>query len=348
MGKEGFTPEPVAEEEKVLEVPVVEEFKIPESLQLYLDDMIGIGKDLEGLKEELDTFKTKDELKAKLTKLLRSKKISKREKKEMLDLVGGEDYEHIETAVELAMKATDKYVGEEVEEETEEENEEEPAVAQDKKEEAQVDIPNSPDGNSKDESIVTPEVTPTVEEHSSKQENNNDSAQNTNESLEKPKPVSFTTAKGSVYTYLPDGRTQRFKEATGESLDPQDVCVFLPPYEEIYAEAKKRFPEIFAEVDNHILFKQLILDYQNRDGLTIRVTDSKGNEITTNDQLTNVGEVYMYFIDKNNSKNNFYLPVSKEPKIGYNTFDTRIYKEDGQTKKERHLGNKVVDIKYSS
>ncbi len=113
MGMEGFTPEPVAEEEKTPEVSVEEEFKIPEDLKLYLDDMIAIGKDLGGLKEELHTFKTEDELKAKLTKLLRSKKISKREKKEMLDIVGGEDYEHIDTAVELAMKATDKYVGEE-------------------------------------------------------------------------------------------------------------------------------------------------------------------------------------------------------------------------------------------
>lgn len=39
-------------------------------------------------------------------------------------------------------------------------------------------------------------------------------------------PQSFTTSKGSVYTYLPDGRVERFKTATGERFDKADICVF--------------------------------------------------------------------------------------------------------------------------
>ncbi|MBA3733555.1 hypothetical protein H0W91_04270 [Patescibacteria group bacterium] len=166
---------------------------------------------------------------------------------------------------------------------------------------------------------------------------------------EKPKPTEFVTDKGSIYKYLPDGRTQRFKKATNEKLDIQDICVFIPPWDEISIEAKKRFPKILGGVEdyNDIMFQQILLDYQNLDGFTIRVMDSKTNEITTSSQLAEAGEVYMYLIDKNNPDRTFYLPVSKEPKVGYNTFDTRKYIDDkGITTRERHIGNKVVNIKY--
>lgn len=44
---------------------------------------------------------------------------------------------------------------------------------------------------------------------------------------ERQKPAEVITARGSVYRYLSDGRTQRFKTATGELHEPQDTLVFI-------------------------------------------------------------------------------------------------------------------------
>ncbi len=166
------------------------------------------------------------------------------------------------------------------------------------------------------------------------------------DSNEKPKPVKFTTAKGSTYTYLPDGRTKRFKKATGEEFDPQDICVFVPPWGEIKDEALRLYPQLRG-VENEAQFDQVILSHIHEDGFTTRITDRGGNVISRTDELEAADEAFMYLIDKNNPGNSFAIPVSKEPLIGYSTYDSRSYEENGQHKSERHFGNKVVDIQYS-
>ena len=40
----------------------------------------------------------------------------------------------------------------------------------------------------------------------------------------------------------------------------------------------------------------------------------------------------------------FLIPVAREPKKGFYTFDTRKYKENGEHKREKHLGNKIKEI----
>lgn len=50
------------------------------------------------------------------------------------------------------------------------------------------------------------------------------------EKKEKPQIDYVETEKGSVYTYLPDGRTQRFKKAANETYSPQDAIVFIPDW----------------------------------------------------------------------------------------------------------------------
>jgi hypothetical protein len=43
-----------------------------------------------------------------------------------------------------------------------------------------------------------------------------------------PRVTSFKTSKGSVYTYDEEGKTTRFKTATGEMDERDDITVFLP------------------------------------------------------------------------------------------------------------------------
>ena len=41
----------------------------------------------------------------------------------------------------------------------------------------------------------------------------------------------IVTEHGSVYQYLPDGRTQRQNKVKDKTYEPQDILVFVPPYE---------------------------------------------------------------------------------------------------------------------
>lgn len=72
-----------------------------------------------------------------------------------------------------------------------------------------------------------------------------------------------TTAKGSSYKYLDDGRTQRFKKVEGKQYEPQDILVFIPSYEWIIKNNPKgALEKIMGEgIDNKIKFEQEILSY---------------------------------------------------------------------------------------
>lgn len=162
------------------------------------------------------------------------------------------------------------------------------------------------------------------------------------------RPTEIVTARGSVYRYLPDGRTQRFKTKTGELNEPQDTLVFIPPFEMIGAKAAELYPDIFRGIENGLQFDEVLLGYAQLHGRTMRVVDENSSELRGNEEVRNAGRVFVQFIDRDDPKNSFVLPVSKDPKAGYNTFDTRKFiDEDGELKRERHIGNKVVEVKYA-
>ncbi len=164
----------------------------------------------------------------------------------------------------------------------------------------------------------------------------------------KRNPVEVTTARGSTYKYLPDGRTQRYKKAIQELNEPQDILVFIPPWDLINEDALKIYPEIFQGIENQPQYEQLLLKYAQIDGHTMRVVDLNGNELRSNKEISEKDRVLLAFIDRADPKNTFTLPISITPKIGYITFDTRKFvDQDGETKRQRHIGNEVVDIKYS-
>lgn len=164
-----------------------------------------------------------------------------------------------------------------------------------------------------------------------------------------PKKIlrSVITAKGSEYVYLPDGRTQRFKKATNELSEPQDLLVYIPSFDIIKIKALRMYPKIFAGIENEHQYGGLLLQYAQLQGKTVRPVDDKGVEILTNTQARSAAKVFLYFMDKSDPSNSFFLPVSIEPKLGYNSFDTRKYlNEQGETLRERHIGNKVVKINF--
>ena len=165
---------------------------------------------------------------------------------------------------------------------------------------------------------------------------------------EKKKPSRFNTAQGSVYEYLPDGRTQRFKTAINEQQEPNDAIVFVPPWDLVKNEVKKNYPKIFEQIEGQGLFEALLLDYVKVPGHTMRITDGQGKELLSNGEIKAADKVFILCLDKKDLANSFYIPVSKEPKIGFQTYDTSKYVgEDGQTYRDKHLGNAVTEIEYA-
>lgn len=165
------------------------------------------------------------------------------------------------------------------------------------------------------------------------------------EKLKLPTIDYIVTGKGSVYKYLPDGRTQRFKETTGEMNDPQDALVFVPDFEWVKKHASPKLLEKMG--DNETLYHEILLEYVQGKGKKNYIVDQKGNRLETNKEIAEAetkGRVFLTFGDDNNV--DFSIPVSTKPEVGFNTFDTRKYKrDDGKGyERESHLGNKVVEI----
>jgi hypothetical protein len=135
---------------------------------------------------------------------------------------------------------------------------------------------------------------------------------------------SFETSKGSIYRVLPNGKTQRFKTATNELNEPNDLIVFVK----------------FKSTDQ----EQDFLSAQNRqNGQKLYVVDTKGNTYDTNVQVK--GKDVKLAIVKD-GKVIETVETSLEPKIGYNTFDQRRYVDKGESYRSTHLGNEVTKINY--
>ena len=149
------------------------------------------------------------------------------------------------------------------------------------------------------------------------------------------------TAKGSTYRYLPSGKTQRFKKVEGKEYEPQDILTFVPNYEWI----KSNNPQWLEKqgLENDTQYTQYLLEkVQGKD--KVWIVDSKGKKVETNQDAKTAGKLFIAFGKKDGTVEDF-IPVSKEPVIGFYTYDSRIYfDEKGERYRDRHLGNKVVKI----
>lgn len=175
-------------------------------------------------------------------------------------------------------------------------------------------------------------------------EGNDANPQEVNEQL---KPKQIITAKGSVYSYLPDGRTQRYKAATGETFEPTDVLVFVPPWEKVEGMMISHYPEVFERVTDDFDYEQLLLRYVQLDGKRVVIIDQDANQIKTQEDADAANRLFLAFIDTLKNTHDFSLPVAKDARIGFQTFDASYMTDDaGVEKRSRHLGNKVVEITY--
>ena len=151
----------------------------------------------------------------------------------------------------------------------------------------------------------------------------------------KPQVVkSFKTRQGSVYTYDNEGKTTRFKTATGEQMERQDVTIFanLTPDEEQQILHAYRHP--LPEDKNS---KVYVLERQQNDSIKI-IRDIK--------DVTDPNRIYLGILNKGEWA--LIKKASITPTIGAKVFETRHYQKDGQWFTERHLGNKVTEVEYKN
>lgn len=161
---------------------------------------------------------------------------------------------------------------------------------------------------------------------------------------------SFKTEKGSIYSYLPDGRTQRYKTFDRTLHNPSDAIVFVPDYKTSQAMASKDLlnKRIFGKDEQE--YTKVLLSYMGGSPKSKQafIINKNGKILTSNKEInTESGNVYFAALNEKGGYD-FVLAVSKIPKAGYNAFDMKFLGEDGSKVISRHLGHKVTKIKYKT
>lgn len=158
---------------------------------------------------------------------------------------------------------------------------------------------------------------------------------------EKPVIDRIVTERGSEYKFLPDGRTQRFKKVENKKYEPQDALVFVPDFEWIKKHAPKKIFKLLGE--SKAQYEQTLLSYVQGKGKKNYIIDKTGRKLEKNKDILSAEEqVFLTFGDEN--KVDFSIPVAREPKIGFYTYDTRTYKEGNEHKRQSHLGNRIIEV----
>lgn len=147
------------------------------------------------------------------------------------------------------------------------------------------------------------------------------------------------TEKGSIYQYLSDGRTMRIKVATQEIESPMDVLVFIPPLELLIQNNHPQIGNLFGDTEH--TYQQAIRDYIFSTGRKCYVLDGN-RKLNSNEEVEEANNPTLALCDK--QRVDARIPVTGIPQLGYQTFDTRKYVACGQSIRESHLGNKVIDI----
>jgi hypothetical protein len=149
------------------------------------------------------------------------------------------------------------------------------------------------------------------------------------------------TARGSIYKYLNDGRTQRYKYATGETHEPQNLLVYVPDFSLVKAHAPQGLQGKLGEDD--FSYEQILLDYVHSE--KTYVVNGQGRRIENLADALKESRLYFALINKQTGEAYAHISVSLVPKIGYSTYDTRKWEEKpGEWRREVHLGNKVIKI----
>jgi hypothetical protein len=138
---------------------------------------------------------------------------------------------------------------------------------------------------------------------------------------------SFETAMGSVYTVLPDGRTQRFKTAIGKQSEPNDLIVFVK----------------FTDDAQEQRFLRGVHD--DNSGTKVYVIDNQGTKYSKNSDIRGK-DVKFALVNPETGVVLETVETKQEPTVGYNTYDERRFTENGDQYRSKHIGNKVTKINY--
>ena len=141
--------------------------------------------------------------------------------------------------------------------------------------------------------------------------------------------ASFTTSKGSVYTYDEYGHTTRFKTKTGTEQPMQGIAVFI---------------EVGAKDLRNIASAYLLRSSTETTRIDVveQLPDGTLQAIYDIQQVTNPHALQVATFRGDRLVKS--KPASLFPKEGLHVFDLRRYEENGITKTERHLGHKVIAI----
>lgn len=141
-------------------------------------------------------------------------------------------------------------------------------------------------------------------------------------------PESFETSQGSIYKYLPDGRTQRYKTAEGKGYDPQDLTSFVK----------------FKDLEQEQRFLSGVQEgYRN--GTKVYLIDKNGKIYNRNEEAAGK-DVKLALVNYKTGEVIETAKTTLTPEKGYKVFDQRRYKEGSQEFREKHLGNEITKINY--
>jgi len=164
------------------------------------------------------------------------------------------------------------------------------------------------------------------------------------------KVICFLTEKGSVYSYLPNGKVQRFKTSENLIKTPYDITVFIPDFDWLVRNGPKEKWRQYAK--NPLEYSGNLTDYAYANGRKLTICDRDGNKTLENSQLNTEKDRFVAFCRqyKDSVKVDFHLPVSRFPQLGFRPYEfsySQINK-NGEAKKEHHLGHSITSICFDS
>lgn len=152
------------------------------------------------------------------------------------------------------------------------------------------------------------------------------------------------TSQGSEYTYDKDGKTSRYKTATGEQQATQDLAVFL----HMDVQEEQDFLEAYRTEGG------LKIDGKRVKVYVVEKTGDSGGRIIRNKEDVQDEKKLGVAVLNGRDGDSFVAAnvvqikrASMQPAVGLNVYDTRHYMEGDDQVTERHLGNKVDGLQYA-
>jgi hypothetical protein len=161
----------------------------------------------------------------------------------------------------------------------------------------------------------------------------------------------FETSRGSVYTFLDDGRVSRFKTKTNEQMDPQDIIVFIPDFDFLKEILDSDILSKIGRDEEEVSETILAYIHGQQGDKHVYIVNEKGEFVKNQEDLQKAQKLALVLLDQKDGEIHRYaaMPVSRRPRIGFSTFDMSFYKNDkGEERVRRHLGNTVTKIKLRS